>query len=103
MAGPALRKWRGERRLQVVAALADVGSSTWLGWESGRTRPTFANALRIELVSEGAVRFETWGYSHNALQDAQDVIRQRENEYCASVGYSPFDDNATPPPDHEVA
>ena len=72
-----LHAWRSAqpRTLRSIVDAAGVSHPTWLGWEAGDRTPTLAGALRVEVLTGGAVPVESWGYT---LDDARAVISMRK-------------------------
>ncbi|HEU4411643.1 MAG TPA: helix-turn-helix transcriptional regulator [Polyangiaceae bacterium] len=63
-ANKPLVRWRKKAGISQATAAERVfvTQPTWAGYEAGRYRPEFEIAARIELLSEGAVRVEAFGY-----------------------------------------
>jgi transcriptional regulator with XRE-family HTH domain len=64
----ALAEWRADARISQAEAAerVQVSQASWSDWELGRKTPTYENAAQIEIVSEGAVRLEAFGYTPDA-------------------------------------
>ena len=56
--------WRLEQGLSQEAAAAPLGyhQASWSGWETGDKTPPLEVAARLELLTEGRVRVEHFGY-----------------------------------------
>ena len=59
-----------------LAKQLGVSHPTWSDWESGKKTPDLDNALKIELLTNGAVPLEEWGYVREA-EDARKVFAAR--------------------------
>lgn len=63
-ASARLRAWRVARGLSVTGAAArfGVGQQVWTAWERATKRPSLINAIVLEAVTDGDVRYEAWDY-----------------------------------------
>lgn len=57
-----LRRWRSARHASQAdaSALAGVSQNTWSDWEGGRKTPRTEAALRLHVLTDGAVPVDAW-------------------------------------------
>lgn len=60
-----------------VAPLIGTGITQICEWEAGRRRPNLAHAVRLEVLSEGAIPYEAWGHPPSFHHDAAKLVALR--------------------------
>jgi len=78
-AAASLRAWRAGADLSTTQAADRLGvpQQVWASWEGGERRPSFANALLLEDLTSGAVRFETWDYPRALVTTLRAAVARR--------------------------
>lgn len=74
-----LAAWRAAAGLTQAQAALKVGVSqpAWHDWEKGRRSPSLSNAVAIELLSNGAVAVEAFGFTEADVAGVSKLLARR--------------------------
>lgn len=86
-AAAALRAWREREGLSITTAAErlELNTQNWSDYEHVKKRPSLANALLIDQLTLGAVRFEWWDYSNRIMATVAHIAKLRAAEHAAGV------------------
>lgn len=97
--GKRLHQWRAtrdpKRTVVDLATAVGVKHPTWLDWENGSRSPSLAKAMALELLTNGDVTMESWGFDAEVISMMREIVARRG---VAVLAESEEDDSSVPEP-----